>query len=97
MEQIYQWFEYRKKTCWSFPLYLIKLSLKMIGWKEQEIETELSVKHLKFSIVYYFKASCNLFWYELKPTLLISHTFVDHLIFSHLFRHRDLRKKAYLF
>ena len=41
MEQIYQWFEYRKKTCWSFSLYLIKLSLKMIGWKEQESETEL--------------------------------------------------------
>ena len=48
MEKIYQWFEYRKKTCWSFPLYLIKLSLKMIGWKEQEPETELSIKHLKF-------------------------------------------------
>ena len=41
MEQIYQWFEYRKKTCWSFSLYLIRLSLQTIGWIEQEPETEL--------------------------------------------------------
>ena len=47
MEQIYQRFEYRKRTCWFFSFYLTKLSLKMIGWKEQEPETELSVKHLK--------------------------------------------------
>ena len=40
MEQIYQWFQYGSKTCWSFSFYLIKLSLKMIGWKEQEPETE---------------------------------------------------------
>ena len=43
MEQIYQWFEYRKKTCRSFSLYPLKLSLKMIGWKQQEPETELSI------------------------------------------------------
>ena len=60
--------------------YLIKLSLKMIGWKEQEPEAELSVKHLKLSIAHYFKACCNLFWYRLKPALLISHTLVAHLI-----------------
>ena len=39
MEQIYQWFEYRKSNWWSFLLYLIKL-LKMVDWKEQEPETE---------------------------------------------------------
>ena len=80
MEQIYQWFEYRKKSCWSFSLYLIKLSLKIIGWKEQEPETELSIKDLKLSIAHYFEACCNLFWYGLKPALLISHTLVDPLI-----------------
>ena len=79
MEQIYHWFEYRKKTCWSFSLYLIKLLLKMIDWKEQEPETELSIKHLKHSIVH-FKACCNLFWYGLKPAFLIPHTLVDPLI-----------------
>ena len=42
MEQIYQWFEYRKSNWWSFSLYLIKLLLKMAGWKVQEPETELS-------------------------------------------------------
>ena len=42
MEQIYQWFEYRKNNWWSFSLYLIKLLLKMIDWKEQEPETEIS-------------------------------------------------------
>ena len=56
----------------------------MIGWKEQEPEAELSVKHLKLSIAHYFKARfkacCNLFWYGLKPAPLISHTLVDHLI-----------------
>ena len=33
----------------------------MIGWKKQEPEDELSVKHLKLSIAHYFKACCNLF------------------------------------
>ena len=61
MEQIYHWFEYRKNNWWSFLWHLIKLSLKMVGWKEQEPD-------------------CNLFWYELKPALLISHTLVDPLI-----------------
>ena len=52
-EQIYwQWFEYRKKTCWSFSPYLIKLLLKMVGWKEQEPETELSIKDLELSIAH---------------------------------------------
>ena len=41
MEQMYQWFEYRKSNWWSFSLYLIKLLSKMVGWKEQESETEL--------------------------------------------------------
>ena len=52
----------------------------MIGWKEQEPEAALSVKHLKLSIAHYFKACCNLFWYGLKPALLISYTLVDPLI-----------------
>ena len=79
MERIYQWFEYRKNLLVLF-VYLTKLSLKMIGWKEQEPEAELSVKHLKLSIAHYFKARWNLFGYELKPALLISHTLVAHLI-----------------
>ena len=78
MEQIHQWFDYRKKTCWSFSLYLIKLSLKMVGWKEQE-PFDLSIKHLKLSIAH-FKACCNLFWYGLKPAILIHHTLVDPFI-----------------
>ena len=73
MEKIHQWFEYRQKTCWSFSLYLIKLSLKMIGWKEQEPETELSTKHLKLSIAD-LKLVATFSWYRLKPSLLISHT-----------------------
>ena len=93
-EEIYQWFEYRKKTCWSFSLYLIKLSLKMIGWKEQEPETELSIKHLKLSIAHDFKACCNLFWYGLKPALLISHTSVDPSI---LFVITTYGRKGYLY
>ena len=52
----------------------------MIGWKEQELEAELSVKHLKLSIAHYFKACYNVFWYGLKPALLIPHTLVAHLI-----------------
>ena len=43
--------------------FLIKLSLKMIGWKEQEPETGLSIKHLKLSIAHYFKA-CSTFFYK---------------------------------
>ena len=41
--------------------FLIKLSLKMIGWKGQEPETELSIKHLKLSIAHYFK-DCSTFF-----------------------------------
>ena len=65
----------------------------MIGWKEQEPEAELSVKHLKLSIAHYFEACCNLFWYGLKPALLISHTLVDHLIYFVIKTHR---RKAYI-
>ena len=68
MEQIHQRFEYRREICWSFALYLIKLSLKLIGRKEQEPETELSVKHLKLSIAH-FKLLLQPFWYRLKPAL----------------------------
>ena len=75
-------------------LYLIKLSLKMIGWKEQEPETELSIKHLKLSIAHYFKDCCNLFWYGLKPALLISHTFSESF---NLVRHQGLREKKPIF
>ena len=49
----------------------------MIGWKEQEPETKLSIKHLELSVSHYFKACCNLFWYGLKPALLISQTLVN--------------------
>ena len=63
----------------------------MIVWKEQEPEAELSVKHLKLSIAHYFKACCNLFWYGLKPVLLISHTLVNHL---NLVRCQDLQEES---
>ena len=43
--------------------FLIKLSLKMIGRKEQEPETELCIKHLKLSIAHYFKA-CSTFVFD---------------------------------
>ena len=52
----------------------------MIGWKEQEPETKLSMKHLKLSIAHYYKACCNPFWYGLKPALLVSDTLADPLI-----------------
>ena len=79
MEQIYQWFEYRRKLVSLFCLSC-KTVVKDDWLEEQEPEAELSVKHLKLSIARYFKACCNLFWYGLKPALLISHTSVDHLI-----------------
>ena len=66
----------------------------MIVWKEQEPEAELSVKHLELSNAHYFKSCCNLFWYGLKPVLLISHTLVDHL---NLVRHQDLQEKSLSF
>ena len=47
--------------------WLPTLLLKMIGWKDQEPETKLSIKHLKLSIAHYFKACCNRFWYGLRP------------------------------
>ena len=90
MEQIYQWFEYRKKTCWSFSLYLIELSLNMIGWKEQEPETELSVKHIKLSIAH----CCNLSLVWAKASSF------NVLHFSQSFnlvRHQDLREKSLSF
>ena len=52
----------------------------MIGWKEQEPETEMSIKHLELSITHYIDACCNLFWYGLKAALLIPHILVDLLI-----------------
>ena len=93
IEQIYQWFEYRKKTCWSFSLYLIKLSLKMIGWKEQEAETELHMKHLKLSVAH-FKACCNflLVWAK-TSSFNISHFSRS----SNLARHQDLREESLSF
>ena len=66
----------------------------MIVWKEQEPETELSVKHLKLSIAHYFKACCNLFWYGLKPVLLFSFN-ISHFSQSfNLVRHQDLQEKS---
>ena len=56
----------------------------MIGWKEQELEAELSVKHLKLSIAHYFKACYNLqpflVWAKTSSFNIISHTLVPHLI-----------------
>ena len=63
----------------------------MIGWKEQEPEAELSVKHLKLSIALYL---LQLFWQGLTPALLISHTLIDHLI---QFVIKTYRRKACLF
>ena len=77
MEQIYQWFEYRKLVG---PFRLSYKTVVKDDWKEQEPEAELSVKHLKLSIAHYFKTCYNLFWYRLKPALLISCTLVAHLI-----------------
>ena len=84
MAQIYQWLEYRKNDWGSFLLYLIKLTVKMIGWKDQDPETELSIKHLKLSIAHCTKACWKLFWYGPKPALLISHTLVDPYLSSSL-------------
>ena len=77
MEQIYQWFEYRKLVG---PFRLSYKTVVKDDWKEQEPEAELSVKHLKLSIAHYFKTCYNLFWYRLKLALLISCTLVAHLI-----------------
>ena len=75
MEQIYQWFEYRKSNWRSFLLYLIKLLLKMVGWKEQEPETELpSTSNFQSPLL---KLVATFFWYGLKPALLTSYTLVD--------------------
>ena len=51
----------------------------MIGWKEQEPETELSIKHLKLSVAR-TKTCCNLFGMGFKPALFISHTLVYPLV-----------------
>ena len=55
MEQYTNGLSTERKLVGPF-VYLTKLSLKMIGWKEQEPEAELSVKYLKLSIAHYFKA-----------------------------------------
>ena len=90
MEQMYQWFEYRNKTCCSFSLYLIKLSLKIIGWKEQEPETKLSgTSDFQSPVI------LKLFTYGLKPALLIS---ISHFSRSfNLVCHQDLREKSLSF
>ena len=61
----------------------------MIGWKEQEPETKLSIKHLRLSIAHYFKACCNLFWYGLS-SFNISHFGRSF----NLVRHQGLREKS---
>ena len=67
----------------------------MIVWKEQEPEAELSVKHLKLSIVHYFSKSL------LQPFLVWAKTSsfnISHFSRSfNLVRHQDYREKAYLF
>ena len=92
MEQIYQWFEYRKSNWWSFSLYLIKLSLKMIGWKGQEPETELCINHLNFQLPVLKFVATFLIWAKTN-SFNISHfsRSVD------LVRHKDLRKKGLSF
>ena len=66
----------------------------MIDWKEQEPETELSMKHLKLSVAHYFKACCNFFLVWAKASSFnISH-------FSRSFnlvRYQDLREKSLSF
>ena len=76
-------------------VYLTKLSLKMIVWKEQEPEAELSVKQLKLSIAHYFLKSL------LQPFLVGAKT--SSFIISHfsqsfnLVRHQDLQEKSLSF
>ena len=77
-------------------VYLTKLSLKMIVWKEQEPEAEVSVKHLKLSIAHYFLKTFwqpFLVWAKLTSSFNISH-------FSRSFnlvRHQDVQEKSLLF
>ena len=68
-----------KVNWWSFSLYLMKLLSKMVGWKEQEPETELSSTS-NFQSPILKLAAITFFWYGLKPALLTSHTLVDPLI-----------------
>ena len=94
MERIYQLFKYEKKTCMSFSLYLIKLSLKIIGWKEQEPVTELSIKHLKLSMAH-FKARCNLFFLVWTKTSSFK---TSHFSRSfNLVHHQDLQEESLSF
>ena len=60
MEQIHTNGLSIEKNCWSCLLCLIELPLKMIGWKEQEPGTKLSINYFKLSIAH-TKACCNLF------------------------------------
>ena len=63
----------------------------MIGWKEQEPEAELSVKHLKLSIAHYL----------LQPFLVWAKTSsfnISHFSRSfNLVRHQDLQEKSLSF
>ena len=77
MEQIYQWFEYRKSNWRTFSLYL-EIVVKG-GWLERTRARNRNIQYLKLSITH-TKACCNLLWYGLKPALLTSHTIVDPLI-----------------
>ena len=61
----------------------------MIGWNEQEPESELSIKNLKLLIAY-FKACCNLFGMGSFNISNFSRSF-------NLVHHQDLREENLFF
>ena len=65
----------------------------MVGWKEQELETELSIKHLKLSIAH-FKAYCNLSLVWAKTSSFNISNFNRSF---NLVRHQDLREETISF
>ena len=65
----------------------------MIGWKEQEPEAELSVKHLKLSIAHILKLVATFLVWAKTSSFNITH-------FSRSFnlgRHQDLQEKSLSF
>ena len=73
MEQINQWFVGPFR-------FSYKTVVKDDCLEGTRARSRIIRKHPNLSIAHYFKTCCNLFWYGLKPALLISHTLVDHLI-----------------
>ena len=105
MEQIYHGLSTERKLVGPFRLSYKTVvkddclertrALKMIVWKEQDPEAELSVKHLKLSISHYFLKSL------LQPFLVWAKTSsfnISHFSRSfNLVRHQDLREKSLSF